>query len=217
MSFLESLRSVKVSLDVKTVVAAATGEQDTHPNVQRTNSSSASVFLVYKLLNQLVLYPYVFSPLRKLPGPRGSLLSIRYLLLGEFPAIMAAEAGILQREWAKVYGTVMRAVGPFGMERVMFLSPPAMQRVLVDDWVEYPRVRSLPTQSLINYVDGLCLAKFHAKRTRDRGWLRAPYSHWGRAQDDAKNHEPRVLYSKFDRTCVHSLQAISNLNCSLAS
>ena len=103
---------------------------------------SASALVLYKLLHQLILYPYVFSPLRKLPGPRGSLLSAKYLLFGEFPAIMAAEAGILQREWAKVYGTAMRAVGPFGMERVMFLSPPAMQKVLVDDWVEYPRVRS---------------------------------------------------------------------------
>lgn len=53
---------------------------------------------------------------------------------------MRAEAGILQREWAKLYGTVMRAVGPFGIERVIFLSPNAMQKVLVSDWTQYPRV-----------------------------------------------------------------------------
>ena len=54
---------------------------------------------------------------------------------------MRSEAGILQREWAKLYGKIVRAVGPFGIERVMFLSPTAMQKVLVDDWVDYPRVQ----------------------------------------------------------------------------
>ncbi|KAI0688622.1 cytochrome P450 [Cytidiella melzeri] len=95
--------------------------------------------VILMILHQLVLYPWVLSPLRRLPGPKGSLWSLNYLLLGEFPKIMRTESGILQREWSKVYGNIVRAVGPFGIERVMFLSPSAMQKVLVDDWVEYPR------------------------------------------------------------------------------
>ena len=93
-----------------------------------------------KVLHQFILYPYVFSPLRALPGPRGSLLSPKYLLWGEFLAIMTSEAGVLQREWAKAYGMVLRAVGPFGIERVQCLSAQAMQKVLVDAWADYPRV-----------------------------------------------------------------------------
>lgn len=53
---------------------------------------------------------------------------------------MRNEAGILQKEWVKTYGTSVRAVGPFGIERMMFLSPEAMQKVLVSDWTDYPRV-----------------------------------------------------------------------------
>ena len=99
--------------------------------------------LLLKIAHQLVVYPYLTSPLLKAPGPKGPLFSLRYILYGEFPAIMRAEAGILQRQWAKVYGTVVRAVGPFGIERVMFLSPSAMQKVLVTDWLDYPRVSFL--------------------------------------------------------------------------
>ena len=65
---------------------------------------------------------------------------------------MRAEAGILQRQWAKLYGTVVRAVGPFGIERVMFLSPASMQKVLVSDWMEYPRVSLNDIQIVIRAV-----------------------------------------------------------------
>ncbi|KAI0093728.1 cytochrome P450 [Irpex rosettiformis] len=92
-----------------------------------------------KALHQFILYPWALSPLRALPGPKGSLWSLKYILYGEFPKIMYSEAGVLQREWSKLYGKVIRAVGPFGIERVIFLSPAAMQKVLVDDWIDYPR------------------------------------------------------------------------------
>ncbi|KAH8110546.1 cytochrome P450 [Phellopilus nigrolimitatus] len=91
----------------------------------------AATLIVLKVVHQLILYPRVFSPLRKAPGPTGPLSSIRYVLYGEFPKIMRAEAGILQREWAKLYGTIVRAF--------MFLSPDAMHKVLVSDWIDYPR------------------------------------------------------------------------------
>ncbi|KAI5117975.1 hypothetical protein M0805_004908 [Coniferiporia weirii] len=105
----------------------------------RTVAVAVALLAILKVVHQILLYPYVLSPLRRVPGPLGSLGSVRYVLYGEFPKIMRAEAGILQREWAKLYGTIVRAVGPFGLERVMFLSPSAMQKVLVSDWTQYPR------------------------------------------------------------------------------
>lgn len=52
-----------------------------------------------------------------------------------------ADLGTLQREWAETYGPVVRAVGPFGVERVIFLNPSALQRILVTEWTNYPRVK----------------------------------------------------------------------------
>jgi hypothetical protein len=101
-----------------------------------------TVLLGLKIFHLFILYPWVLSPLRAVPGPKGSLWSMRYILFGEFPKIMRTEAGILQREWSKLYGKAVRVVGPFGLESVMLLSPAAMQKVLVDDWENYPRVSS---------------------------------------------------------------------------
>ncbi|OCB91777.1 cytochrome P450 [Sanghuangporus baumii] len=105
----------------------------------RTVGIAVSALVLLAIVYQLWLYPYFFSPIRKVPGPKGSLLDWRYVLFGEFPKIMRGEAGIVQREWAKEYGTIIRAVGPFGISRMMFLSPTAVHKVLVSDWVEYPR------------------------------------------------------------------------------
>ncbi|KAL5512545.1 hypothetical protein ACEPAG_3198 [Sanghuangporus baumii] len=108
-------------------------------DLNRTVGIVFSAFVPLAIVYQLWLYPYFFSPIRKVPGPKGSLLDWRYVLFGEFPKIMHGEAGIVQREWAKEHGTVIRAVGPFGISRMMFLNPTAMHKVLVSDWVEYPR------------------------------------------------------------------------------
>ncbi len=35
---------------------------------------------------------------------------------------------------------MVRVVGPVGIERIMFLSPEACERVLVKEWTDYPRV-----------------------------------------------------------------------------
>ena len=53
-------------------------------------------------------------------------------LIGQFGEIVKAEAGILQYEWARKYAKngepCIRAVGPFGIERVIFLTPQAAQQ-----------------------------------------------------------------------------------------
>lgn len=125
-------------------------------------------------MHQLVLKPFYLSPMRKAPGPSTSPKSFKYVLFGEFPDIMRAEAGILQRQWAKEYGPVVRAVGPFGIERMMFLSPTAMQKILVSDWVEYPRVSgSIPVfHNIDNSTNQKKLAAgLHAKHPRDGSWI----------------------------------------------
>lgn len=83
----------------------------------------------------LILYPYLLSPLRHIPGP-----SLGNPITGQFPAIINGEAGVPQREWVKKYGSVVRVVGPLGIERVIFTRPEALAKVLVADWVDYPRV-----------------------------------------------------------------------------
>ena len=92
--------------------------------------------------------------MRNAPGPSTSPKSLRYILFGEFPSIMRAEAGIIQRNWVKEYGEVVRAVGPFGIERMMFLSPVAMQKILVSDWVEFPRVSTFIPPSFWQTLQG---------------------------------------------------------------
>ncbi|KAH7904765.1 cytochrome P450 [Hygrophoropsis aurantiaca] len=88
----------------------------------------------YKILYQLVIWPRFLSPLRLLPGPPlGSLLS------GQFPVILAEEAGSPQRRWLKEYGPVVRVVGPIGIERLIFIKPEALRQILITDWLDFPR------------------------------------------------------------------------------
>ena len=40
----------------------------------------------------------------------------------------------------KEHGPLVRVVGPFGIERLIVMKPEALQKILVNDWVDYPRV-----------------------------------------------------------------------------
>ncbi|KAJ3775477.1 cytochrome P450 [Lentinula raphanica] len=84
---------------------------------------------------QLILYPFYFSPLRTLPGPPLG----PNLLIGRFGDILNGEAGIPQREWVKTYGKRIRVVGPIGIQRVIFSSAEALQRILNTNWISNPR------------------------------------------------------------------------------
>ncbi|KAG6831755.1 hypothetical protein H0H92_007907 [Tricholoma furcatifolium] len=86
------------------------------------------------VLYQIFLYPSLFSPLRRIPGP-----PLGHLIYGQFPAIIKGEAGIPQREWVKRHGPVVRVVGPIGLERLIFVKPEALHKILVSDWIDYPR------------------------------------------------------------------------------
>lgn len=92
----------------------------------------------------MFLYPRFFSPLRSVPGP-----SLGHPIYGQFATILKGEAGIPQREWVKEHGPVVRVVGPIGIERLIFMTPEAIHKILVSDWVDYPRVWSPFAESSI--------------------------------------------------------------------
>ncbi|TFY80430.1 hypothetical protein EWM64_g3585 [Hericium alpestre] len=81
------------------------------------------------LAYRATVYPYLLSPLKHIPGP--SLLD-GHLLLGHYPQILASEAGQIQKYWVEKYGSTVKAVGPFGLERLIFTSPKALRAILVE-------------------------------------------------------------------------------------
>ncbi|KAJ6542567.1 cytochrome P450 [Mycena capillaripes] len=91
-------------------------------------------YAAYVLLYRVVIYPHFFSPLRNVPGPpRGN------PLLGHYLTIVQSESCIPHREWVKAHGPVVRIMGILGKERLLFLSPEALQQIVAKDWLEYPR------------------------------------------------------------------------------
>lgn len=67
-------------------------------------------------------------------------------LFGQQFAIFKNEPCISQRGWAKKYGPVVRWMAQVGQECLVFLSPEALEQIMVKDWLEYPRVRTLGVQ-----------------------------------------------------------------------
>jgi hypothetical protein len=82
------------------------------------------------------LRPAYFSRLRSIPGP-----PLEGWLLGHFSSIVSGEPGIVAKRWQKEYGPIIRTVGPLGRERLLVFTPEALQRILVTEWQNYPRVR----------------------------------------------------------------------------
>lgn len=91
--------------------------------------------MAYKIFYNIFLYPYLLSPLRHIPGP-----PVGNPLTGQMLKVVKGEAGIPQREWAKQYGPLVRVVGPIGIERLIPLEPSKLKTILVNQWVDYPRV-----------------------------------------------------------------------------
>ncbi|KAF9476118.1 cytochrome P450 [Pholiota conissans] len=91
-------------------------------------------YIFWKIAKHLYFYPRFFSPLRGVPGP-----PLDSMITGQFGEIIRGEAGIPQRAWVKQYGPVVRVVGPIGIERLIFMNPEAIHKILVTDWMDYPR------------------------------------------------------------------------------
>ncbi|KIK54332.1 hypothetical protein GYMLUDRAFT_1023054 [Collybiopsis luxurians FD-317 M1] len=89
---------------------------------------------VYWVLHKLLFYPLFFSPLRNVPGP-----PLGHPLWGQYGKVVSFQSGLPQQEWAKQYGSVVRVIGPVGKETVMFSRPEALHKIMVKDWLDYPR------------------------------------------------------------------------------
>ncbi len=109
------------------------------------------MYSAYKIVHRLFLYPYLLSPLRSVPGP-----PLGNPFVGQASKLSAEDSGEYQREWIKEHGSIIRVVGPIGMERLMFLSPEALQQILVKGWLDYPRVRKHMLLSASVHWSNLC-------------------------------------------------------------
>ncbi|KAJ7779217.1 cytochrome P450 [Mycena metata] len=94
----------------------------------------AAHLVLYVFLYRMILYPRFFSPLRHLPGP-----PLGNPFVGQFLTIVRSKTCIPQRDWANKYGPVVRQMGLMGEERLILLSPEALQQYVVAGWLEYPR------------------------------------------------------------------------------
>ncbi|KAG6872955.1 hypothetical protein C0995_004839 [Termitomyces sp. Mi166 len=88
----------------------------------------------YFVVHRLWIWPFFLSPLRSIPGP-----PLGHPIFGQSLVIVRSESGIPQREWVKQYGSVVRIMGPVGIERLIFMKPDALHHILVKHWLEYPR------------------------------------------------------------------------------
>jgi hypothetical protein len=93
------------------------------------------VFAFYMILYQVFLWPYFFSPLRKIPGPSGNPIT------GHLLTIIREEPAVPHQRWVKEFGPVVRIVGPVGLERLIFTKPEALHKILVSEWQDNPRPR----------------------------------------------------------------------------
>ncbi|KAH7921538.1 cytochrome P450 [Leucogyrophana mollusca] len=93
-----------------------------------------TLYIAYKILYRIILWPYFLSPLRHLPGP-----PLGNPFLGQFPTILEEEAGVPQRRWLLEYGPIVRVVGPVGVERLIFINPEPLRKILISDWLDFPR------------------------------------------------------------------------------
>jgi hypothetical protein len=63
--------------------------------------------------------------------------------MGHMLELIHKDCGVVEGEWVKEYGPVVRMFGFLGNERLLFLKPEALHKILVSDWLEYPRVLTL--------------------------------------------------------------------------
>lgn len=132
------------------------------------------VYIAYLVLRRLIIWPFILSPLRKLPGP-----PVGNLILGQTRTIMNSETGLPQREWVKRYGPVVRIIGPVGVERLIFMKPEALHQILVKDWLQYPRV-SIDFHHVIGGLMHVMVARISPEYPRISHRIWAVDRHWRR-------------------------------------
>lgn len=83
------------------------------------------VYFVCRVVYWLIVYPRFFSPLRHLPGP-----PVGEPILGQARKIFSTQVGMAAREWINEYGSIVRAVGPVGLERLIFITPEGLHQIM---------------------------------------------------------------------------------------
>ncbi|KAH7099379.1 cytochrome P450 [Auriculariales sp. MPI-PUGE-AT-0066] len=117
------------------VLQSAPSFMDYIPEIHASHVAVAvATFVTLRLVYNVYLYPRFVSPLRHLPGP-----PLGGVIAGQVRAMLADECGLPQLEWVKEHGSIVRAVGPLGIERLIFTRPEALQKIMVEDWLENPR------------------------------------------------------------------------------
>ena len=94
----------------------------------------ATIAFCYYFIWTVVLYPNIFSPLRKVPGPRG------HWFYGQFREIFREEIGVPHLRWVKEHpgAAFIRYTGLFGKERLLVVSQAAHQYILTNCY-NYPK------------------------------------------------------------------------------
>ncbi|PBK72346.1 cytochrome P450 [Armillaria solidipes] len=82
-------------------------------------------YFVCRVVYWLIVYPRFFSPLRHLPGP-----PVGEPILGQAKKIFSTQVGMAAREWINEYGSIVRAVGPVGLERLIFITPEGLHQIM---------------------------------------------------------------------------------------
>ncbi|KAK0202604.1 cytochrome P450 [Desarmillaria ectypa] len=82
-------------------------------------------YFVCRVVYWLIVYPRFFSPLRHLPGP-----PVGEPILGQARKIFSTQVGMAAREWINEYGSIVRAVGPVGLERLIFITPEGLHQIM---------------------------------------------------------------------------------------
>ncbi|KAK0467030.1 cytochrome P450 [Desarmillaria tabescens] len=82
-------------------------------------------YFVCRAVYWLIVYPRFFSPLRHLPGP-----PVGEPILGQARKIFSTQVGMAAREWINDYGSIVRAVGPVGLERLIFITPEGLHQIM---------------------------------------------------------------------------------------
>ncbi|GAA97744.1 uncharacterized protein L969DRAFT_97442 [Mixia osmundae IAM 14324] len=98
----------------------------------------ASILLASYAFYKLYITPYYLSSIRHLPGPPR-----KSIILGNLPEIVAAEPGILQKEWLDKYGGYARYHFMFGVSRLLLSDVKAVNHILLSNPYSYPKPNAL--------------------------------------------------------------------------
>ncbi|KAL1922062.1 uncharacterized protein VTP21DRAFT_10704 [Calcarisporiella thermophila] len=103
----------------------------------------------------IFIYPFYFSPLRKLPTPPAD----NNPFTGHLIQALSKESQEQQLEWANEYGGFVRFFYPLNFERVLITDPKALQHILVKRAYEFVKPQRVRTYLGMGIGNGLLVAE----------------------------------------------------------